>query len=82
MENPVLWRRLRRLAAETPEEIETDPDKVRQILKNFLANAVKFTERGGVTLRAGPASRRPGCTPGPSTRTAAITSTRACPGPG
>ena len=35
-----------------PERIETDVDKVRQVLKNFLSNAVKFTERGTVTLRA------------------------------
>ena len=53
-EDKDLWLRLQ-VAADTPEEIETDPDKVRQILKNFLANAVKFTDRGGVTLRAGPA---------------------------
>ena len=40
-----------------PDTIETDPDKVRQVLKNFLANAVKFTERGGValTVRSAPA---------------------------
>jgi CheY-like chemotaxis protein len=30
--------------------IHSDPAKVRQILKNFLANAVKFTERGGATV--------------------------------
>ncbi len=33
-----------------PVRILSDPAKVRQILKNFLANAVKFTERGGATV--------------------------------
>ena len=45
-----------RLEAHVPEQIETDMDKVRQVLKNFLANAVKFAERGEVLLRAAPAS--------------------------
>ena len=38
--------------ADAPPRVRTDVDKVRQVLKNFLANAVKFTAEGRVTLRA------------------------------
>ncbi|MGD2137131.1 MAG: response regulator [Gammaproteobacteria bacterium] len=38
---------------DAPEYIETDSEKLRQILINFLSNAVKFTNRGGATVRLG-----------------------------
>ena len=38
------------VSADAPARIYSDREKLRQILKNFLANAVKFTEHGGVTL--------------------------------
>jgi signal transduction histidine kinase/CheY-like chemotaxis protein len=36
--------------SEAPDRIYSDREKVRQILKNFLSNSAKFTERGGVTI--------------------------------
>ncbi|WP_424813693.1 response regulator [Roseococcus sp. YIM B11640] len=44
------------IAADAPAEIESDLQRVEQVLKNFLSNAVKFTERGEVRLSV---SRRP-----------------------
>ena len=45
------------LARDCPETIVTDPQKLRQILKNLLANAFKFTEHGSVNLQIGVADR-------------------------
>ncbi len=39
------------VAPDAPTHIRTDADKLAQILRNFLANAVKFTLHGGVTVR-------------------------------
>lgn len=45
------------VADDAPEAIATDRQRVEQILKNLLSNAMKFTHEGGITVRIGrPAS--------------------------
>lgn len=47
-EKRIEWRV--EVAPDTPVELVTDSQRLRQILKNLLSNAFKFTEHGAVTL--------------------------------
>lgn len=39
------------LSADIPKGITVDPTKLRQVLTNLIANGIKYTEKGKVTLR-------------------------------
>ena len=41
------------LAADVPPIIETSPQRLAQIIRNLLTNAVKFTDQGEINLRIG-----------------------------
>ncbi|MBF0344521.1 MAG: response regulator [Nitrospirae bacterium] len=39
------------VAQDVPNSIRTDPQKLEQIVRNLISNAIKFTEKGGVTVK-------------------------------
>jgi signal transduction histidine kinase/ActR/RegA family two-component response regulator len=41
-----------RCLGDFPEQVESDPHRLKQLLMNLVGNAIKFTHQGGVTIEA------------------------------
>jgi signal transduction histidine kinase/ActR/RegA family two-component response regulator len=39
-------------SGDIPEQIESDPHRIKQLMMNLVGNAIKFTQQGGVTIDA------------------------------
>lgn len=46
------------VAPSVPTSVAGDPNRIRQIITNFLTNSLKFTKQGGITVKVWEVSRR------------------------